>query len=395
VHSWPGADTATFYMLEDGSVIRGVTNGTAIPGTTGLLERVSFDGTTTWQMQVSNAQRAMHHDIHYMPNGNVLVLAVELLTPADAIAAGRDPATIIGPWMPDSILEIQPTGPTSGVVVWEWHTMDHIVQDRDPLLPKFGVVSDHPELLDINFPGNVLNGDAFNHANGLDYHADNDWIVVSFRHQNEIYLIDHSTTTAEAAGHTGGARGKGGDFLWRWGNPQAYKRGTAADQRLGLQHDPRWIPAGYPGAGHVPVFNNAHAPGRSAVIDLDMPLDGTGNPFLDPFTGRFGPETLVWEFQEPGFFSAFVSSAQRLKSGNTLICSGQQSWLFEVTPKGKTVWSYDVPGSPFLFQAHAVENNLFAEAAELPAAAGGQIQLHHLLDSSRAGENYLLLGSLT
>ena len=42
----------------------------------------------------------------------------------------------------------------------------------------------------------------------------------------KFILVDHNSTTTEASGHTGGARGKGGDFLWRWGNPMCiYNRG--------------------------------------------------------------------------------------------------------------------------------------------------------------------------
>jgi len=40
----------------------------------------------------------------------------------------------------------------------------------------------------------------------------------------------HSTTRAEAAGHTGRRSGKGGDLLYCWGNPRTYRAGTKADQ---------------------------------------------------------------------------------------------------------------------------------------------------------------------
>jgi hypothetical protein len=37
-----------------------------------------------------------------------------------------------------------------------------------------------------------------------------------------LWVIDHQTTTAQAASHTGGRYNKGGDLLYRWGNPQTY-----------------------------------------------------------------------------------------------------------------------------------------------------------------------------
>ena len=54
-------------------------------------------------------------------------------------------------FMPDSLVEIKPTGKTTGEVVWEWHLWDHLVQDHDSTKANFGVVADHPELVDANF----------------------------------------------------------------------------------------------------------------------------------------------------------------------------------------------------------------------------------------------------
>ena len=67
------------------------------------------------------------------------------------------------------------------------------------------------------------------HFNAVDYNADLDQIVVSLRNFSEIWIIDHSTTTKEAAGREpAGESGKGGDLLYRWGNPRVYRAGTAA-----------------------------------------------------------------------------------------------------------------------------------------------------------------------
>lgn len=395
VHTWPGTHSSTMHILDDGTLLRAIVGAPGgIPGSTGNLQQMDLDGTVLWSFVVANATRSMHHDIEPMPNGNVLVITWDIQTPADAIAAGRDPATITGTdWLPDSILELQRTGPTTGQVVWEWHLMDHVIQDFDPTKANHGVVANHPELLDINYPTVVLSNGDWNHANGLDYNEDQDWIVLSSRQQGEIYLIDHSTTTAEAASHSGGQRGKGGDLLYRWGNPEAYRAGNFLNQQLRGQHDPRFIRPGLAGEGNITVFNNSYTTTESAVFELQLPLDTSGNILLDPVTGRYGPLAPSWSFTEPGFYSQFVSSAQRLNNGNTLICSGMQKRMFEVTPTGQTVWSYTHAGTGTLFQAHSVDRSQWS-GAELPVS-GGQVDFDYLVDSSLAGQTYLLLGSFS
>ena len=52
--------------------------------------------------------------------------------------------------------------------------------------------------------------------NAVDYNAEFDQLMISVHNLSEVWIIDHSTTTAEAAGHTGGRSGKGGDILYRW-----------------------------------------------------------------------------------------------------------------------------------------------------------------------------------
>ena len=170
---------------------------------------------------------------------------------------------------------------------------------------------------------------------------------------SEIWIIDHSTTTAEAASHKGGRSGKGGDLLYRWGNPRAYRNGSKMEQRLFNQHNAHWIPPGLPGEGHMLVFNNGSGrPGgdSSSVDEIVLPVDSQGQ-YTRNRRGPYGPIQAVWSYSAPkksDFYSFFISGAQRLPNGNTLICSGASGTVFEVTPDKEVVWKYANPvmGNP-------------------------------------------------
>jgi hypothetical protein len=285
------------------------------------------------------------------------MIAWELKNEAEALQAGRDPALLTDAELwPDHIIEVEPVGATGGTIVWEWHVWDHVIQDFDVTKDNFGVVADHPELLDINHVRTgALPGRAdWMHANAMDYNAELDQILLGSNFMHEIYVIDHSTTTAEAAGSTGGSSGKGGDFLYRWGNPQAYDRGDTTDQTLYGQHHPHWIEPGLPGAGNILVFNNGgDRPGGaySSVDEFTPPVDGNGDYTLDPGQA-YGPDSLVWSYTATpttDLFSGGLSGAQRLPNGNTLICEGRGTTtngaanFFEVTNAKQTVWQYINP----------------------------------------------------
>ena len=242
-----------------------------------------------------------HHDIHILPNGNLLMLVVEKRTYAEAIAAGFDPSKLDpqiqsqGYMLPDTVVEIKPTRPKGGTVVWGWRVWDHLIQDYD---------ADQGELRQRGGPPRADRRrrhrepiPAFwNHMNSIDYNAALDQIMLSVRGNSEVWIIDHSTTTAEAAAHTGGKSGKGGDLLYRWGNPKAYGAGTQSDQKLYQQHDAEWIPAGYPGAGNITVFNNGLGRNYSTVDEFTPPVDAAGNYALTP-GAAFGPTRFHLDLQ--------------------------------------------------------------------------------------------------
>ncbi|MBK9764750.1 MAG: aryl-sulfate sulfotransferase [Flavobacteriales bacterium] len=282
VHAWPGAykPGQSVYMLDDGSLIRPA----SIPNNVfTLVEKpVRSSGSPGWcvgmELPVSDTGQCSHHDVYPMPNGHVLVLAWEKVSVAEALAQGRDPALLTNSLWPEKILELEPIGENQANIVWEWHTWDHLVQEFDDTKPNFAPTSEHPELVDLNYGNGMAQADWI-HANALDYNADLDQIMISAHNFDELWVIDHSTTTAEAASHSGGTQGHGGDLLYRWGNPEAYARGTTADKRLFGQHNCQWIRPGLPRAGEVLVFNNgAGRPGDlySSVDIFDTPVDGNG-----------------------------------------------------------------------------------------------------------------------
>jgi len=251
--------------------------------------------------------------------------------------------------MPDHVIEVEPTGPTGGDIVWEWHAWDHLIQEYDSSKANYGVVGDHPELIDINYDVDTagLTPDWL-HTNSIDYHEAFDQILLSVHNFDEIWVIDHSTTTEEAAGHTGGRSGNGGDLLYRWGNPEAYQRASPSHQQLFKQHDATWIEPGCPGEGNILIFNNGA--GRpegdySSVDEIIPPVNSTGHYSLEPGSA-YGPVAPLWRYTaEPltSFYASYVSGAQRLADGNTLICDGYAGRFFEVTLEKELVWEYINP----------------------------------------------------
>ncbi len=383
VHTWnsdfpPGASV---YLLDNGHLLR-CARPPDVPlflgaGQGGRIQEYTWEGELVWDFVLASRDLIQHHDIEPLPNGNVLAIVWERKTRKQAIRAGRRVELLAGDevW-PDCVLEIQPQPPNGGRVVWEWHMWDHLVQDYDPERENYGNVLDHPELVDINgdlkplrfsdkeierfkalgyihdnTTAKNLSGDLL-HTNSIAYNHRLDQILLSVCSFNEIWIIDHRTTTQEAAGHSGGQAGKGGDLLYRWGNPRSYGRGKAEHQQLFGQHGARWIPGGFPGAGNILIFNNGAGRPRgrySSVIEIQSPVNTDGHYMIEKIS-PYGPDKPVWEYtytapDKRSFFADFISGAHRIANGKTLICSGPRGHFFEITPRGEIVWEYRNPFS--------------------------------------------------
>ncbi len=379
LHTWESAYTPgnAVYLLENGNLLR---TGSIKPskfdagGSGGVIEEIAPDSTVLWRYQYANDQVQQHHDIEQMPNGNILMIAWEVKTKDEAIAAGRNPSLLSeGDLWPDHIVEVDPN---TSEIVWEWHVWDHLVQDFDPSKENYGVVNEHPELIDINLANRKAAAD-WNHINSIDYNAELDQILLSVHGFSEIWIIDHDTSTEEAAG-------RAGDLLYRWGNPQAYDAGSASDQQLYVQHDAQWIPSGMPGAGNILVFNNGDQRNRSysSVDEIVPPLSPDGSYI---FTNTsYGPEAPVWTYvaENPSdFFADHISGAQRLANGNTLICSGTDGVFFEVTPTGEVIWRYDYGSQVFRVVRYE------ADYAGLPELGSESVTLIPTASTSNSGQD--------
>ena len=382
VNSWksdcnPGLSA---YLLPNGHLLRtgAVKNPPFIGGGTGgRIQEFDWDGKLVWDYTHVTDSVLPNHDVCPLPNGNVLMIVWEKKTSKDAVAAGRRPETVGGSFMlSGAILEIQPTGKTTGKVVWEWHAWDHLVQEFDEKKASHGDVGAHPELIDINFGDSTIAamvakpeeleklraigyvGGAgrkgappqtdWLHVNAIDYNPDLDQVMLSVFEFSEIWVLDHSTKAAEAAGHEGGKSGKGGDLLYRWGNPRAYRAGTVRDQKLFGQHNAQWIAKGLPGEGHVLIFNNGvkrTGGAYSTVDEIVPPVDDKGR--YEYTKGKaLAPDRAVWSYaaaKKTDFYAPFISGAQRLPNGDTLVCSGTNGTIFEVNAKNEIVWKYVNP----------------------------------------------------
>lgn len=356
IHTWasnrkPGNSV---YIMNDGSIVRpGMAATNAVfgggGGGGGVIEKIDWNGNLLWSYLFSDSAKMQHHDIRPLENGNVLVLAWERFDSLTAIAAGSKPTEIHDGYVwCEFVVELQPSGTNTGNVVWEWHLWNHLVQDYDSTKSNYGNVEDHAELLDINFAGDNVNQSDWIHANSIDYNAERDEILLSSRWLSEIYIIDHSTSTSEAAAHSGGDKGLGGDILYRWGNDEAYRHGSPADRKFYTQHSARWIEPGKPDAGKIIVFNNGvgRPGGNFSSVEIIEPQTDANNNYLKNISGNFLPDTFFWHYQAAvpaTFFDNRISGAEQMPNGNILICSGTHGKIFELDKDKNKVWEYVSP----------------------------------------------------
>ena len=356
VHMWedgfefhPGI---TAYLTKDGNLIRAkrLKNTTQDTinggGSGGIVEIVDWDNNLLWTYELNNSKRRLHHDIAPMPNGNILMLAWEPKSRSEIIKAGRDTTRYNeNRLFSEVIIEVNPA---TNEIVWEWRQWDHLIQDFDPATDNYGSVENNPGKIDINY--NAISGSVtWMHANAIAYNPFLDQIIVSTPTYEEIWVIDHSTTTEQAAGSVGGLSGKGGDLMYRWGNARTYRKGDILPQKLFFQHDSHWvldfISQADPNFGNIAVFNNRAGSDFSTANIFTPPWDMYEWKYT-MLNGVWGPFDFAETFTHPvptRLYSDGLSSIQLLPNKNVLIHSGRQGYAFELTPDRQIVWEYKTP----------------------------------------------------
>lgn len=338
--------------------------------------QVDFDGNIVWKFdrneyiedpgEEGQWMARYHHDVqregnpvgYYAPGqepksleGNSLVLGHRNV---------RNPKISDKLLIDDLIMEVN----WDGDIVWEWLCSDHFDEfgfregARNALARNPNYRQTEPEgqgdWMHINSMS-TLGPNKWYDAGDERFHPDN--IIVDGREANLIFIIDKKT----------------GKVVWKIG---PYYDETPELRKLGWiigQHHAHMIPRGLPGEGNILVFDN----GGWAGYDVPNPGSPTGvKAALRDYSRvlEIDPTTLkiVWQYtpKEAGFlepmdsnrfYSPFISGAQRLPNGNTLITEGSDGRVFEVTPDHEIVWEFISP-----YWGKAVPMNMTYRAYRVP-----------------------------
>ena len=288
VHEWTTqtAQQSFCRLLPDGNLLYPTRDRSRIEAA-GLRE-LDPDSNVVWYYHCR-----IDHDDQVLANGNLMLHTIcDYMVPALGVGLKRNPY----------ILEIT----RDRKLVWEWRGEEHVDELRD-LLPadawehfqrrirnEFSFDWAHNNTCQI-IPENATAEKEDARARLARFKPGN--IIFSYRSVDIIGVIERET----------------GKIVWAWGPGE-----------LDGQHKPHMLPN-----GNILIFDNGTLRGYSRVIELD------------PLT-----EEIVWEYTaEPKeeFLSRYISGAQRLPNGNTLICEGAKCHLFEVTTKKEVVWDYVSP----------------------------------------------------
>jgi len=376
VNQWKGFDGFPSRILPGGYVLGGTGVRNPKYGFQDMIDlaQIDWDGNVVWKFDKYERVKdpgqkpvwmsRQHHDYqregnpvgYYVPGmdplvdrGNSLLLCHKNL---------RNPRISDKILTDDTIIEIT----WNGKIIWEWICSDHFDEMGFSEEAK-NAMSRNPGMASTDGSGDWMHINSMStlgpnrwYDNGDErFHPDN--IIWDGRQTNIIAITDKRT----------------GKIAWQVGPDYT---ATSSLRNLGQiigQHHAHMIPRGLPGEGNILVYDNGGWAGYGA------PNPGSPNGMNNALRDysrvlEFNPITLeiVWQYTpiEAGFvipansyrfYSGFVSSAQRLPNGNTLITEGAGGRIFEVTQKHDIVWEYVSP-----FKSRKVKVNYVYRAYRLP-----------------------------
>ena len=282
----------------------------------GIIKKFNPSGILEWQYEVNNENELAHHDFEILPNGNILLLVWERFTEEEAINFGFSG---IGEIFLEKIIEINPNNDS---IVWEWRSVDHLIQDFDSIKPNYGNISEYPAKINLNY-NQIENGDLM-HANGICYDRKRNLIFLSVNFYSEVWAIPHQYDT-EAT------KTEKGDLAFRFGNPNAF---DSSDERIFFNnHHPNIVSLHPETLDNFLIYMNGSKNNQSVVYEFTFPSQFESDP------ENWKKPELFWKFSDVDLFSAKISGCIRLPNGNTLICEGDYGY-WEVTTDKEVVWKY-------------------------------------------------------
>ncbi len=364
------------YLLPSGNLLHteSINRSGGDPG--GRIIMSGWNNEHIWSCTINSDTLQQSHDVYPLSDSVVLAMTWELIPDSEVVKARSisckpDSA---GMWSP-KIVELHQSG-DSAVITWYWRMWDHLLCDT--CKPSM-----HPELMDPNYLG-TPNGelDDWMHPNALAFNPRLNQIMFSSRNLNEIYIIDHSTSPTEVKGHKGGNCGKGGDFLYRWGNPAAYGMGAGNPQQLFGQHSPYWLDtsnvsntciminndgflgaydysacAAPPSTQIATTFNTLKTPYNAATRAYDMAPGRACGPDA-PVTTYTAPSQALW--------NEFEGNVQLLPDSNLMVCAAMQGVLYEMNPKNsQVVWQFNLNSNyGHIFRCYQYSSDYVEQAAK-------------------------------
>ncbi len=368
-------------LTHDGKLLRAqLVNGSFPQASTGgLLELYDLETNLEWSYSFSNSEYTQHHDFHYMDNGNILFIGWEFITDDEKEALGKENA--FGSLWGEFIYEIKPIGTEEFELVWEWHLKDHLVQDVDSSKDNFVKMDTAIGKVDINYRGpTIFSNRDWWHCNAIHYNKDRDEILLSTRSNCEVWILDHSTTSDEAKTDQGGQRGKGGQILFRWGNPESYQRGNSSDLKLYGAHGHHWIDENLPNTGKILFFNNGdeRPEGYYSTIEMIEPAyDADGNYIIEDYIHQLTHHEVIYgenQSNEP-LRSTYLSNAQQLDNGNFLINEGNQGRVFEIDDNNEIVWELNSNRDIFRAYSYKLDYDGFSNLDKTNFGQGPEPQM--------------------